>query len=64
MSVNIVSEHALPKSSFLEGELSASGSRIASEPERTVRAELSDKSSPSRRSPEAVASRPTSRGRL
>jgi hypothetical protein len=64
MSINLVPEHALPKSSFLEGELSTSGSRIASEQAKTVRAELSDRFSHSRRSPEAAASRPTSSGRL
>jgi len=41
MSINLVPEHALPKSSFLEEGLSSSGGRIASEPARTGRAELS-----------------------
>jgi hypothetical protein len=45
MSINLVPEHALPKSSFLEEGLSSSGGRIASEPARTGRAELSDRSS-------------------
>ena len=43
MSVNIVPEHALPKSFFFEEELSSStGRRMASEPARTLRAELSE----------------------
>jgi hypothetical protein len=47
MSINIVPEHALPKSFFFEEELSSSsGRRITSESARTVRAELSDGSSP------------------
>jgi hypothetical protein len=46
MSVNIVPEHALPKSFFSEQELSSSGRRIASELARSRRAELSDRSSP------------------
>jgi hypothetical protein len=41
MSINLVPEHALLKSSFLE----EGGGRIASEPARTGRAELSDRSS-------------------
>jgi len=45
MSINIVPEHALPKSFFFEQELSSSGRRIVSEPARTRRAELSDRSS-------------------
>ena len=45
MSVNIVPEHALPKSFFFEEELSSStGRRMASEPARTLRAELSESS--------------------
>lgn len=46
MSINIVPEHALPKSFFFEQELSSSGRRIASEPARTRRAELSDRPLP------------------
>jgi hypothetical protein len=46
MSINIVPEHALPKSFFFEQELSSSGRRIPSEPARTRRVELSDRSSP------------------
>jgi hypothetical protein len=47
MSFNVVPEHALPKSFFFEQELSSSsGRRIASEPARALRAELSDRSSP------------------
>jgi hypothetical protein len=46
MSINIVPEHALPKSFFFEQELSSSGRRIAFEPARTRRPELSDRSSP------------------
>jgi hypothetical protein len=46
MSVNLVPEHALPKTLFLEEELSSRGRRIDSVTARTVRAELSDRSSP------------------
>jgi hypothetical protein len=46
MSINLVPEHALPKSFFFEEELSSSSGRRASEPARTLRAELSDRSSP------------------
>ena len=46
MSINIVPEHALPKSFFFEKELTSRGRHIASEPARTLRAELSDRSSP------------------
>ncbi len=46
MSVNIVPEHALPKSFFFEEEQSSIGRRMTSEPARTLRAELSDRSSP------------------
>jgi hypothetical protein len=42
MSINIVPEYMLPKSSFVEEGLSSTGSHIASEPASTVRAELSD----------------------
>jgi hypothetical protein len=42
MSINIVPEYMLPKSSFVEEGLSSTGSHIASEPAWTVRAELSD----------------------
>lgn len=40
MSINLVPEYMLPKSSFIEEELSSTGGRIASEPAWTVRAEL------------------------
>ena len=40
MSINLVPEYLLPKSSFIEEELSSTGGRIASEPAWTVRAEL------------------------
>ena len=46
MSVNLVPEHALPKTLFLEEELSSCGRRIDSVTARTVRAELSGRSSP------------------
>jgi hypothetical protein len=44
MCINLVPEYMLPKSSFIVEELSSTGSRIASEPAWTVRAELSDSS--------------------
>jgi len=46
MSINLVPEHALPKSFFLEEELSSSGRRIDAEPARIIRTELSDRSWP------------------
>jgi hypothetical protein len=46
VSINLVPEHALPKSFFFEEELSSSSRRITSEPPRTHRAELYDRPSP------------------
>jgi hypothetical protein len=40
MSINLVPEYMLPKSSFIDEELSSTGGRIASDPAWTVRAEL------------------------
>jgi hypothetical protein len=54
MSINLVPEHALPKTFFLEEELSSRNRRIDSAPARTVRTELSDRRSPAF---EAVATR-------
>jgi hypothetical protein len=56
MSINLVPEHAIPKSFFFEEELSSSGRHIVPEPARTVRAELSD------RCPSACQAVATSRG--
>jgi hypothetical protein len=39
MSINLVPEHALPKSFFFEEEMSSSGPRVASESATAVRAE-------------------------
>jgi hypothetical protein len=44
MSINLVPEYMLPKSSFIEEGLSSTGSHIASELAWTVRAEPSDSS--------------------
>jgi|HubBroStandDraft_1064217.scaffolds.fasta_scaffold3021982_1 hypothetical protein len=44
MSINLVPEYMLPKSSFIEEGLSSTGSNIASEPAWTARAEPSDSS--------------------
>jgi hypothetical protein len=46
VSINVVPEHALPKSFFSEEDLSSSGRRGAFESARPRSAELSDRPSP------------------
>jgi hypothetical protein len=64
MSVNIIPEHALPKSYFIEEELTT-GSCITFESAGAVRAELPAARRPaSKRLSQAVTDRSTSSGRL
>ena len=60
MSINLVPEHALPKTFFLEEELSSRDRRIDSAPARTVRRNYPiGCRPPSRRSPQELVSRST-----